>query len=73
MRCNVVKVRCGTNAVRSKSKGRHNITAQQLLSLFFAFYCIWSIFSKRLLVMIFCLMIDIALLEVITFCDYMKN
>ena len=40
MYCNVAKVRRGTNAVRSKSQGRRNVTAQQLLSLFFAFYCI---------------------------------
>ena len=32
--CNVAKVRRGTNAVRLKSQGRRNVTAQQLLSLF---------------------------------------
>ena len=49
MHCNVAKVRRGTNAVRSKLQGRRNVTAQQLLSLFFAFYCIYIITMIHLL------------------------
>ena len=32
--CSIVKVKHGINAVQSKLQGRHNITAQQLLSFF---------------------------------------
>ena len=47
LRCNVAKIRRGTNAVQLKSQGRCNVTTQQPLSFFFAFYCIyftWCVF-----------------------------